>query len=170
MGLLWERLQASRLEHRPTGPAACLSGAGMLARREALEQIGLMDEGFDFYFEDAEWCHRAQKHGWKLGFVAEAEVVHLGDHSLSKVKVWAKQSEYRSAIRYYQRYYGIGPAKTTLIRIATLIGYSIRWLAFKFKEAFTGKAGYSTAYAELIRWIGREKQENLAEPDRRADK
>ncbi len=170
IGLLWERLQASLLEHRPTGPVACLSGACMLARREALEQIGLLDEGFDFYFEDAEWCHRAQKQGWKLGFVAEAEVVHLGDHSLSKVKVWAKQSEYRSAIRYFQRYYGIGRAEITLIRIATLISYSIRWVVYKFQEVITGKAGHSAAYVELIRWISRENIINLDEASHHVDK
>lgn len=168
LGLLWERWQAYRLERRPTGPVACLSGACMLARREALAQIGLLDEGFDFYFEDAEWCHRAQNQGWKLGFVAEAEVIHLGDHSLSKVKVWAKQSEYRSAIRYFQRYHGIGPAGTWMIRLATLVSFTMRWLVFKLRETFTGKTGHSAAYAELIEWIVREKRTEMVEPKSKA--
>lgn len=170
IGVFWERWQADRLDHRASGTVACLSGACMLARREALEQIGLLDEGFDFYFEDAEWCHRAQQQGWQLGFVAEAEVIHLGDHSLSKVKVWAKQSEYRSAIRYYQHYYRIGPPVVLMLRVATLLSYVIRWLVFTVKEAITGKVGNSAAYAELIRWITQETRTIQGEPESRTGK
>ncbi len=163
-GRLWERWQAARLERRISGPVACISGACMLGRREALLQIGLLDEGFDFYFEDVEWCHRAQRRGWQVGYVSEAEIIHLGDQSLSKVKVWAKKSEYRSALRYYQMYYRLGNLGSRLLWMVTTLSYTLRFLVFTIREMLTGKAGYAAAYAELISWITGSEESRRSKP------
>lgn len=177
-GRLWERWLAARLERRPSGPVECISGACMLARREAVQKIGFLDEGFDFYFEDVEWCRRAWRKGWQVGFVAEAEVIHLGDQSLSKVRVWAKQSEYKSAVRYYITGSQMGALKNGLLWIATLLSFSLRWLAFSIQERLSMKAGYSAAYAVLVAWIVKQRlsaiqispsQSDLSQPDQQMD-
>ena len=52
-------------------------GACMMFRRKALEEVGLFDEKFFLYFEDADWCYRARKRGWKTVYLPQFEAVHL---------------------------------------------------------------------------------------------
>lgn len=53
-----------------------LSGACLLARRDAWEQVGGMDEAFFLYAEDVDLCRRWRTAGWRLRYVAEAEIHH----------------------------------------------------------------------------------------------
>ncbi len=53
----------------------CCAAAG-LYKRKMLEEIGLYDESYWMYYEDAELSWRAYKHGWKAKFVPEAIVYH----------------------------------------------------------------------------------------------
>lgn len=52
-------------------------GAAMAIRREALEQIGLLDEGFFLYFEDADLCARARRTGFRVTYLPQATAVHI---------------------------------------------------------------------------------------------
>jgi len=152
-GKLWDRYQKWRLQKRSSGPVPCISGASMMVSRAALERVGLLDEGYDFYYEDIEWCHRFQKDGFQVAYVAEAHLTHLGDHSLSKVKEWAKQSEYRSALRYFRQYHHLSRAGVWGLWLATAVGYCFRAVLFTLVETFTPKKSYAQAYRNLFRWI-----------------
>ena len=55
-----------------------VSGSCMLIRRVLIEQIGYLDEQFFAYQEDAEFCFRARKAGWKIFFVPQAQITHFG--------------------------------------------------------------------------------------------
>lgn len=51
--------------------AACL-----LVRRETITEVGLLDERFFMYYEDADWCLRIHKAGWKIVFHPSFIVLH----------------------------------------------------------------------------------------------
>jgi len=53
-----------------------VTGACMLVRRAAIEDVGAMDAGFFLYFEDVEWCHRMRDHGWDVAVEPSAVCVH----------------------------------------------------------------------------------------------
>jgi N-acetylglucosaminyl-diphospho-decaprenol L-rhamnosyltransferase len=53
-----------------------LNGVCVLCRVSALREIGLMDEAFGGYVEDADWSWRAQKKGWKSVFAPIPSIVH----------------------------------------------------------------------------------------------
>jgi GT2 family glycosyltransferase len=53
-----------------------ITGAVMLLRKEALDQVGLMDERFYMYFEDEDLCCRMWQKGWKVCFVPSAQAYH----------------------------------------------------------------------------------------------
>jgi N-acetylglucosaminyl-diphospho-decaprenol L-rhamnosyltransferase len=55
-----------------------VSGACLLLRSSALAEIGLFDERFFLYFEEADLCRRAQALGWSVYWVKDAFVVHAG--------------------------------------------------------------------------------------------
>jgi N-acetylglucosaminyl-diphospho-decaprenol L-rhamnosyltransferase len=152
-GQLIDRFVQWRLNRKASGPVPCISGACMLVKRLALEQVGLLDEGYDFYYEDIEWCHRFTRFGYQVAYIAEAEITHFGDSSLSKVKGWAKQSEYLSALRYFQAYHGLNRIKHWLIWIVTVLSYHMRWAAFSAAKTLTGAGNHALAYRQLSRWI-----------------
>lgn len=54
----------------------CISGAFFLARREAIDQVGLLDEDYFMYAEDIDWAYRFKAHGWEVWFNPEASVLH----------------------------------------------------------------------------------------------
>jgi len=58
-----------------------VSGCSMLVRIEALTRIGLLKEEYFLYWEDIEWCARAQEAGYKVLFVPESKVWHRGSAS-----------------------------------------------------------------------------------------
>jgi GT2 family glycosyltransferase len=63
----------------PTEPAIgeATSGASMLVKREAVDDIGLWDEGYFLHCENLDWCMRFRQKGWKVMFVPDAKVTHV---------------------------------------------------------------------------------------------
>jgi len=61
-----------------SGESEHLAGACLMVRREALDAVGLFDEGFTFWFEDTDLCCRLKEAGWKPIYLAEAQVTHWG--------------------------------------------------------------------------------------------
>jgi GT2 family glycosyltransferase len=55
-----------------------LTGCSILARREAIEQVGMLDERMFIYYEETEWCLRAKRAGWRLVNVPQAKLWHKG--------------------------------------------------------------------------------------------
>jgi hypothetical protein len=53
-----------------------VTGAVMLLRKRALDEIGLFDERFFMYFEDEDLCCRMWRKGWKVCYSKEAKAYH----------------------------------------------------------------------------------------------
>ena len=54
----------------------CISGAFFLARRDVVDQVGLLDEDYFMYAEDIDWAYRFKQKGWEVWFNPEATVLH----------------------------------------------------------------------------------------------
>ncbi len=54
-----------------------VAGASMIVRREIFRDVGLMDEGFFLYFEEVDFCKRANDAGWKCWYIPTSRVVHF---------------------------------------------------------------------------------------------
>jgi GT2 family glycosyltransferase len=53
-------------------------GPCFLVRRDAADAVGLYDESFFMFWEETDWLYRFHRAGWKVWFLPEAEVVHVG--------------------------------------------------------------------------------------------
>ena len=51
-------------------------GAYILFKKEALLDVGCLDEHYFMYCEEADWCYRAKKNGWKIYYVPQARLIH----------------------------------------------------------------------------------------------
>jgi hypothetical protein len=89
------RVPASALARAGGQPVAVdyVTGCAMLVRRAVFEQVGLLDERYIMYFEDADFCRRARRHGFQIWCVPRARMWH-------KVSLSARIN--RPANRYLQ--------------------------------------------------------------------
>ena len=83
-----------------------VSGACLLARREAIEKTGLLDENMFMYFEDNDWCLRIRRAGWTVCYNPQVAVIHLGGQSL-KQNPAARRAYYQSLDYFYAKHYGL---------------------------------------------------------------
>lgn len=92
-------------DHSTVQEVDWVSGACLLMRKEALDEIGLLDERFFMYAEDVDWCYRAKRRGWKVYFIPQAEVVHYIGQSSRRAGRKAIVERHRSMYRFYQKHY-----------------------------------------------------------------
>ena len=82
-----------------------VSGACMFIRREALRQVGLLDEGYFLHCEDLDWFMRFRAAGWRVAFVPTVKVIHIkgGCSSLQPLRVlWHK---HQGMLRFYRKFF-----------------------------------------------------------------
>ena len=87
-----------------------VSGACLVARREAVDRIGGFDERFFLYWEDADLCRRIKDAGWKIIYFPEAEVYHYTGCSSDKEPLASIFNFHKSSYLLLKKY-ATGPLK-----------------------------------------------------------
>ena len=78
-----------------------------MIRREAMEQVGLLDANYLFYSEEVDWCLRLHRQGWQVYYVADAHIIHYGGSSTSKLAPSKfHQIYWNSFLYYYKKHFG----------------------------------------------------------------
>jgi len=65
-------------QYNQSRPVDWISGCAILVRRQVIEQVGMLDARFFYYWEETEWCVRTSRQGWKLLFVPQSKIWHKG--------------------------------------------------------------------------------------------
>ncbi len=86
-----------------------VTGACMIVRKKAIDSAGYLDENIFMYFEDNDWCYRIRGKGWKIYFVPQIRVLHLGGRSLGADDPQRKADYYKSLVYFYKKHYGVFP-------------------------------------------------------------
>lgn len=80
MGVLYKAIRESNalypLSDQPM-QVDWVVGAAMMIRRQVLDDVGLLDEGYFLYFDEVDFCLRARRGGWPAFYVPASVVVHL---------------------------------------------------------------------------------------------
>jgi N-acetylglucosaminyl-diphospho-decaprenol L-rhamnosyltransferase len=125
----WQRLRGNTtLSPRPpraTAQVDWVTGAAMLVRRAAIEEVGSLDEGFFLYYEDIDWCWRMRARGWEVLLEPTAMVVHhVGGSSAPKDAVAKAYRESFSRYCDLRRLWGLGAASRAGLTLRKLMGGS----------------------------------------------
>ncbi len=112
-GALWARLYDSRLNgrypaakwrgHTPF-PVDFVLGAALCIRRDVIERIGGLDDGFFMYCEEMDWCLRCRQAGWQVYALPAAQVIHHAGQSSRQVRWDAYERLWRSRLRFYTKH------------------------------------------------------------------
>jgi len=109
---------------------ACVYGALMAVRMQAVRQVGPLDEDFFMYYEDADWCRRMRGRGWRVVVCADLVATHIGGASSDGVLSRRTAERYfRSELLFHQKRYPSGRrlwllAKRSIAALLRLGGYS----------------------------------------------
>jgi GT2 family glycosyltransferase len=151
--LLWPgRYPSKRRTHAAPIEVEAVLGAALFARREAIEAVGLLDEGYFFFLEETDWCWRMRARGFAVVHVPDARVVHLSGASSKRRDAALTRIEFhRSLYRFLASHRGAGvrelsralrmtKAALAIVFLSPLALFSARQRA-RFRERVT-----------LLRW------------------
>jgi GT2 family glycosyltransferase len=108
-------------------------GACMAGRRSAIDDSGMLDPEFFFYYEESEWCYRIRQHDWKILLDSEIIIAHAGGASTKEIFLGARIEYHRSRLLYWKKifpkYYLMLSTYTIIKMIYGSIYYVIALLA-----------------------------------------
>ena len=128
-------------------------GACLMTRREIVDQVGLLDEGFFMYSEELDWCYRIKQAGWKVVYLPAAVVLHYEGRSSAQV-VPARHIYFQSSkVRFFRKHHGTVSGE--LLRCFLLVSYTFqlceeaaKWLLGHKREL---RAERVRAYWQVLR-------------------
>ena len=88
----------------PGGRVDYLSGACLLIRGDVLHRVGLLDEGFFFFFEDADYSRRVLRAGWRLAIVGGTPLFHYGSATIARLGEMQARAYRAGHIRYLRKH------------------------------------------------------------------
>jgi hypothetical protein len=155
IGRLFDRgpLAQYRAPHVEDGPVEAINGAFMLARRSALDSIGLLDKGYWMYMEDLDLLYRLKEAGWLTWYEPTALALHVKRGTTEGMRsprlVWAF---HYGMFRFYRTHYAPRHAA------------ALNWIVY---SGIAARAGAVLGFSVLARpaLLGR-KRRNYREPQR----
>ena len=113
-----------RWDHKSARSVGWVTGACLMVRRAAVDQVGFLDDSIYMCFEDLEWCMRLRQAGWGVVYLPVGRVVHLEGQSiaqnLEEMLVVSQQSLYY----LFQKHFG--PVRVAALRALTAVEMLLR--------------------------------------------
>lgn len=100
-------LRRRMYDGQPKGPqdVDAVTGACMLMPRQAINQVGLFDEGFWMYSEENDLCLRMRQAGWRVVYYPDATMTHIWQASTRlKNPIQMKRIEWNSLLYYFRKH------------------------------------------------------------------
>jgi N-acetylglucosaminyl-diphospho-decaprenol L-rhamnosyltransferase len=120
-GAALSQYRATQLGEDEPGEVDAVNGAFMLCRASAVQEVGLLDEGYWLYMEDLDWCHRFWDAGWKVFYEPAGAALHVkGGSSASRRAPKQEIAFHRGMGRFYRRF--DAPQSNPLLNAAVYAG------------------------------------------------
>lgn len=83
LGMSWESIHIGQNtldkgQYANPRPVDWISGCAILVRSEVVQEVGMLDERFFYYWEETEWCLRTRRAGWEIWHIPQAKLWHKG--------------------------------------------------------------------------------------------
>ena len=136
-------------QYRGVEPTGYLTGCCLLATRAAWERVGLLDERYHLYAEDADWCLRARAAGFRLLFVPTARLWHKVSASSGPASPWKVYQRLRANLTLFSRHArGVGRLTWLPCFLAQQVALAA-WLLLRGRAA--AAAAVPRALADALR-------------------
>ena len=118
------------LDEDMTAEVDSVVGAFMLVRREAMVNVGLLDETFFMYGEDLDWAYRIKHAGWHVYYYPGVTVLHV-KRAASRQNPQARVEFWRSMEIFYRKHYAAGTSPLVHFAILSVVRFLTRWTAWR---------------------------------------
>jgi len=120
-----------------TRDVAWATGAALLVRREALDEVGVFDERFFMYSEETDLCLRLRRGGWRIQYFPGVTVVHHQPWSSSGIPERRINEMWRGRHRYWSKHHSALGAR--IAALCTGAQYAARALFRARDRDFAGR-------------------------------
>jgi GT2 family glycosyltransferase len=122
--------------HEAKANVDVLSGCFWLVRREALTDVGLLDERFFMYGEDVDWCKRFRNKKWLVTYLPQVQALHYGGGSSANAPSFYYVAMHTAGMQYWLKHHGRMAAFTYRLLlcfsdIGRIVFNSLRYLLLK---------------------------------------
>lgn len=137
-----------------------VKGACLMIRRDAVNQIGLLDENSFLYADDIDWCIRAARRGWEAYALTEDNIIHHGYASTDQEPYITITSSRRSALYLYRKHYSwlLVAMWSTMIYQEIIYKYLLNGIRLKKMPDDTKIRSKHDAYRDLMKDIFRRRE------------
>ncbi len=142
----WQPRWGRHWDHSESRAISSASGAAMLVRAEAWQELVGFAEDALLYAEDIDLCWRANIAGWTVWFTTDAEFVHLSGGSTSSELDDVQSAEMIARAEVSMTRRNLGPVSASLVLSLSVLGSASRWLCYR---AAGKRAGAAIALATL---------------------
>lgn len=118
-------------------PVEAISGAFMLVRREAVDKVGLLDEGFFLHCEDLDWCLRFTRACYSVIFVPGVEIVHKQGVCGEAAPIRVEWFKHRGMAHFYRKHHRGALARLLFVPVhaAIFLRFAIKALVLALGRA-----------------------------------
>lgn len=111
-------------DHNDTQEVEVINGCFWMVGKEALSEVGLLDEKFFIYAEDVDWCKRFNDAGWKVVYYPIAKAIHYGGASSNNAPIQFYLEMYRANLQYWKKHHNFFAQAAYLV--ITLLHHIVR--------------------------------------------
>jgi GT2 family glycosyltransferase len=108
LGGAFAQYRAPELGEHEVGEVDAVNGAYMLIRKTAMDEVGLLDEGYWLYMDDLDWCYRFKRAGWKIVYDGRVSSMHVKGGTTKRKRHRGLRHNvafHRSMGRFYRKFY-----------------------------------------------------------------
>jgi GT2 family glycosyltransferase len=139
--------EPDRGQYDRIGETACVYGTAMLIHRRVLTEIGLLDERFFAYHEDADFCARARRAGYRCLYDPRGMVWHKVSASTRGRSAFQDYLRARSRILFFVKH--VPAPRLPLVLLWELYRLGKVWVL----QARAGRLENARAYTRGL-WVG----------------
>ena len=143
-----------------------INGAFMLVRRTAMEDVGLLDEGYWLYMEDLDWCARFWEAGWEVLYDGRVTALHVKGGSAGAHRAFKPNLHFHRGMGRFYRRHRAGDNLALDLAVYCAIGMKlaisvIRSTALRRSRPASedGETRLGLTPVALAAWPGRERRE-----------
>jgi GT2 family glycosyltransferase len=109
---------------KPIEVDSCI-GACFMVRRKAIEDVGMFDERYFFFFEETDLAHQMKRAGWRMFHVPAAFIYHMQGQSIGR-DIQSRIEFYRSRYQFFKKWKS--RPYFIIVRIVIFVRLCINWL------------------------------------------
>jgi len=118
---------------KPIDVDSCI-GACLLVRKKAIEDIGMLDERYFFFFEETDWTYQMKEAGWKVFHVPTALIYHFQGQSIGR-DIQSRIEFYRSRYQFFRKWKS--RPYFIIVSIVIFLRLCINWLVTSVANIFS---------------------------------